>query len=210
MNDFGHISLGFEAGQHDKKESVDNCITFLWLALVAAKGIRKKDVANYNFYQKTLGNFNESQVFYQIDYKYTIAPTEDFKMVEGFENFQKVKKGEILAFSNGKEVKANSDGKIFMPLYQQKGDDGFFIISQLSKFWLNASTVFRKLHLHNLLKLLPGVSSNKRHPYTLIVNPKTVRFLAIDIFHLFGYRKKVLKDKKYHFIKRDRKISEFL
>lgn len=210
MNDFGHISLGFEAGQHDKEESVDNCISFLWLALVAANCVRKNDIDKYSFYKHSLATFKETQVFYQIDYKYTIKPTENFKMVKGYENFQEIKQEELLAYSNNSEVKANIDGKIFMPLYQQKGDDGYFIISELSKFWLNASIVLRKLHLHNFLKLLPGVSSNKRHPYTLIVNPKTAKFLATDIFHLFGYRKKVLKDNKYHFIKRDRKVSTFL
>jgi hypothetical protein len=97
-----------------------------------------------------------------------------------------------------------------MPLYQKKGDDGFFIITRISKFWLKASRLARKLHFHQLLKLLPGVKSKKRKPYTLIVNPRTARFLAIEIFHLFGYRKKVIKDDKFHFIKRDRKISEFI
>ena len=89
------------------------------------------------------------------------------------------------------------------------GDDGFFVISRISKFWLRASRVARKLHFHQLLRLLPGVKSDKRKPYTLIVNAKTARFLATDIFHLFGYRKKVIEKDKFYFIKRDRKISKF-
>lgn len=32
INEFGHVALGFEAGQHDKEVSVDNCVAFLcWL-----------------------------------------------------------------------------------------------------------------------------------------------------------------------------------
>ncbi|WP_397446578.1 succinylglutamate desuccinylase/aspartoacylase family protein [Polaribacter sp. R77954] len=210
INDFGHISLGFEAGQHDKEASVDNCISFLWLALVAANCVKQKDVKKYHFYKRSLAMFKQTQDFYKIDYKYTIKPTEDFKMVKGYQNFQEINKNELLAFSDGNEIKANFQGKIFMPLYQQKGNDGYFIISKISKFWLNASRVLRRLHFHNLLKLLPGVSSIKTKPYTLIVNPKTAQFLATDIFHLFGYRKKVIKNNKLHFIKRDRKITEFL
>lgn len=210
INEFGHVALGFEAGQHNKKVSVDNAVSFLWLALVAAKCIQKKDVEKYSFYKKSLSVFTESQDFYKIKEKYTIKPFEDFKMVAGYKNFQEIEKNDLLAFSNAKEVLANSAGKIFMPLYQQKGDDGFFIISKISKFWLYLSRVLRKLSLHNFLRLLPGISSNKNKPYTLIVNPQTAKFLATDIFHLFGYRKKVLKKNKIHFIKRDRKVTNFL
>ncbi len=210
INEFGHVALGFEAGQHNKEVSVDNCVSFLWLALVAAKCIRKKDVKKYKFYEHSLSMFNETQDFYKIDYKYTIKPFEEFKMVEGFKNFQEIDADEVLAFSNGKELISNCNGKIFMPLYQQKGDDGYFIISKISKFWLNASRLLRKMHFHHILKLLPGVSYTKRKPHTLIVNPKTAKFLATEIFHLFGYRKKIVKKDKLYFIKRDRKVSEFL
>lgn len=210
INEFGHVALGFEAGQHQKEVSVDNCIAFLWLALVAAKCIKKRHVKKYRFYKHSLSMFNENQDFYKIDFKYTIKPFEDFKMVAGYKNFQEIEKNDVLAYSNGKKLISDFEGKIFMPLYQQKGDDGYFIISKISKFWLNTSRFLRKVHFHHFLKLLPGVTSHKKKPYTLIVNPKTAQFLATEIFHLFGYRKKVLKRGKLHFIKRDRKVNEFL
>ena len=210
INKFGHVALGFEAGRHDKEVSVDNSIAFLWLALVAAKCIKKKDVKRYSFYKNVLFLFNEHQDFYKIDYKYTIKPFENFKMVFGFSNFQEIIKDELLAHSNKNKVLASLNGKIFMPLYQKKGEDGFFIISKISEFWIAISSVFRKIHFHHLLKLLPGVSSAKNKPYTLNVNPKIAKFLAKEIFHLFGYRKKVITSNKLHFIKRDRKESKFL
>lgn len=209
INEFGHIALGFEAGQHDKEESVDNSVAFLWLALVAAKCMNKKDLANYSFYKNSLSLFNESQDFYKIDYKYTIKPFEKFKMVKGYRNFQEIVKHELLAFSNNAEIESCQRGKIFMPLYQEKGDDGFFIITRLSKFWLRLSIVARKLQLHQILRLLPGVKLDKNSPYTLKVNPKTAKFLATEIFHLLGYRKKIIEKDILYFIKRDRKISEF-
>ena len=131
-------------------------------------------------------------------------------MVEGYKNFQEIDKKELLASSNDREIYSEFKAKIFMPLYQEKGDDGFFIISRISKFWLNASRVVRKLHFHQLLTLLPGVNADVNNKHTLIVNKKTARFLATDIFHLFGYRKKVKEKDKFYFIKRDRKVSEFL
>ena len=210
INEFGHVALGFEAGQHEKEESVDNCEAFLWLALVASKCVKKKEVLKYSFYKNSLSLFNEDQDFYKIDYKYTIKPFENFKMGKGYKNFQEIIRYETLAYSNGNEIEAKQRGKIFMPLYQKLGDDGFFIISRISKFWLRASRIARKLKFHQLLTLLPGVKSDKRNKYTLIVNPKTARFLATDIFHLFGYRKKIVEKDKYLFIKRDRNISKFI
>ena len=210
INEFGHIALGFEAGQHFKEESVDNCVAFLWLALVAAKCVKKEDVKKYSFYRNSLSLFNESQDFFKIDYKYAIKPFENFIMCKGYKNFQEIIRYETLAYSNGNEIEAKQRGKIFMPLYQKLGDDGFFIISRISKFWLRASRIARKLRFHQLLRLLPGVKSDKRNKHMLIVNPKTARFLTTEIFHLFGYRKKVIKGNKYYFIKRDRKISTFL
>ncbi|MGJ8743218.1 aspartoacylase [Polaribacter sp.] len=210
INEFGHISVGFEAGQHESAVSVDNCIAFLWLALVASKCVKKEEIKNYDFYKNSLTLFSEDQDFYKIDFKYSIKPFEVFKMVKGYKNFREIVKHELLAHSNGNEIQSHIKGKIFMPLYQKKGDDGFFIISRISKFWLKTSRIARKLRFHNFLKLLPGVSSDKNNSYTLIVNPKTAQFLATDIFHLFGYRKKILKNDKLYFIKRDRKISEFI
>ena len=210
INEFGHIALGFEAGQHNKEDSVDNCVAFLWLALVASKCIHKSEVKKFSFYKNSLSLFNEEQDFYKIDYKYTIKPFEEFMMVKGYKNFQEIVKHELLAFSNKAEIESNQRGKIFMPLYQEKGDDGFFIISRISKFWLRASRIARKLHFHQLLRLLPGIKSDKKKPYTLIVNQRTAKFLATEIFHLFGYRKKVAKGDKFYFIKRDRKINEFI
>ena len=57
--------------------------------------------------------FNETQEFYKIDYKYSIKPFEQFKMVSGYKNFQKIYKEEVLAISNNKNISACNDGKIF-------------------------------------------------------------------------------------------------
>ena len=152
----------------------------------------------------------EKQEFYEINYKYEITKNEQFKMLFGFSNFESVVKDQELAISNSKKIRASHSGKIFMPLYQKQGDDGFFIISRLSKKWLLFSSLVRKLKMHHLLRFLPGIKQDKENKHVLIVNPRTARFLAIEIFHVFGYRKKVMKDARYHFIKRDRKITELV
>jgi succinylglutamate desuccinylase len=51
-------------------------------------------------------------------------------MHPGFTNFQKVKKGELLAHDNKGEIICPHVGLILMPLYQKQGEDGFFLIRE--------------------------------------------------------------------------------
>jgi predicted deacylase len=209
INEFGHISLGFEAGQHNEPISIENSEAFIWLSLEASGCINKKEIKKLEHYHQILTANGQNKDFFEIDYRYLLQNKEDFIMVNGFKNFDSIKKQQVLALSNDREIKANMNGRIFMPLYQQQGNDGFFIITKISIFWLQLSKIVRKLHLYHLLRLLPGIKQDPIDKYTLIVNPKTAKFLATEIFHLFGYRKKVIRDNKLHFIKRDRKIIEF-
>jgi len=209
INEFGHVALGFEGGEHHDKESIDNCEAFVWLALEASGCVSKSQIKEFSYYKNTLLEHSKKLQFYEIDYRYLINGTEDFMMINVFDNFQKIKKDQVLALSGNTQVKASMDGMIFMPLYQDQGDDGFFIITKISRIWLTLSALVRKMKLYHLLRLLPGIKMDPVHAHTLIVNPRTAKFLATEIFHLFGYRKQVIKDNKLHFIKRDRKVSEF-
>jgi succinylglutamate desuccinylase len=211
MNEFGYIAIGFEAGQHTDIQSVNNCESFIWQILEQTGCIKRKEVKQYQKYHDELlkSKCINKYRFFQIIYRYEIQEGESFKMYKGFENFETIKKGKILAESNGKIVRAVRNGRIFMPLYQNQGDDGFFIIRRVSKFWINTSIIARKLHAHNFLRILPGVRKDRENKYILIVDPGTAKFMAKQIFHLFGYRQQIFKDNKLHFIKRDRKILPF-
>jgi hypothetical protein len=209
INEFGHVAMGFEGGQHDDPNSIDNCEAFIWLALVKSGCISKKEINSHSFYENILSEYNKRTDFYEIDYRFLVKETEDFKMLNGFKNFDKIQEGQVIALNNNKEIKATMNGLIFMPLYQKQGKDGFFIITKISKFWLKLSSIVRKLKMYHFLRLLPGIKKENLNDHTLIVDPKTAKFLAIEIFHLFGYRKQVVKDDKLHFMKRDRRVTDF-
>ncbi len=205
INEYGHIALGFEGGQHSDAKSVLHCEAFIWKALVHSKCLIKKEVPNYKKYRDNLSNLCCKYEFFEIKYRYALQKDEVFIMKKGFENFETVNKNQLLAKSNGNKILSISKGRLFMPLYQQLGEDGFFILQKISKFWLNASVVARRLQINHFLRLIPGVRKAAENNYTLIVNPRIAKYLAKEIFHLFGYRKQIYKDDKLHFIKRDRK-----
>ena len=55
-------------------------------------------------------------------------------MVEGYKNFQKVEEGEVLAQDKSGKIVAPEDALVLMPLYQQQGEDGFFLIKEVEGY----------------------------------------------------------------------------
>ena len=60
--------------------------------------------------------------------KYTIREREKFSMLPGFKSFDKVYKNQPLAYDGDKVVTCPIDARILMPLYQKKGNEGYFLI----------------------------------------------------------------------------------
>jgi succinylglutamate desuccinylase len=200
LNEYGHVSLGFEAGQHNEESSVVNSIDFIWKSLRICKCISKKEYKAFKRQQLRTQRLNQ---FYHITHKYTIHEGEHFTMKKGYTNFRPIQKGVRLAFSDGKPIESPQKGLIFMPLYQKQGNDGFFIIRKISMFWMALSIVLRRLKLHFMLRILPGIE--KHDSYTLKVNPRIVVFFGKQIFHLLGYRKKIKRGDFWYYTRRDRK-----
>jgi hypothetical protein len=124
--------------------------------------------------------------YYEITYHHYVEDASRFKMEKGFLNFDHVNKGDLLAYDEGNPVYAPQSGIIFMPLYQSKGNDGFFILKGRSAFWLELSSKLRDSFINKYLQLLPGVKNEDERVFT--VNLKIARFFVKEVFHLMGYR----------------------
>jgi succinylglutamate desuccinylase len=131
LNQKGHTGCTIEAGQHDALSSIGNHEAAIWLALVEIGCLNREDLPDHDSYQeklKKLGHGLPSS--YEVMYRYEIGEGETFKMNPGYSNFQKIGKGEILARSDGRNIVSEWDARIFMPLYQTEGKDGFFIVQE--------------------------------------------------------------------------------
>lgn len=191
INALGYVSLGFESGQHEDKDAVLNCTSFIFLALVFSNAIDNKKEKEYiKHYTQLKSQSKNLDKIFEIIYLYRIQEEEVFKMKQGYRSFEDIKKKAVLATSNNKPVFSKYHAKLFMPLYQKKGKEGFFIIKQIPPFFMNLSTVLRRMKVDNLLVLLPGVFWENDKKKVLVVNLKVARFLAKSIFHLLGYRNK--------------------
>jgi len=131
INDLGHTGLAFEAGQHQSPFAKEIHESFIWLALYNAQICPDLDEQFVDFHRRTLlENSVESGKRFKIISRYKIGEDETFSMKEGYSNFQRIKQDEVLGRNESGSVVSPYDGLIFMPLYQEKGDDGFFIIKE--------------------------------------------------------------------------------
>jgi succinylglutamate desuccinylase len=205
LNTLGYVSLGFEAGQHNDPQAIKSCEAFVYLVLNHTNNLFNPESSKINVYKNELESASKSiDSIFEVVYKYHIEPEENFKMYQGFESFQSIKKGTILARSNGKDIRSTHSAKLFMPLYQKSGKDGFFIIKTIPKFFLKLSELLRIVKADHVLTFLPGITWHNKQKGILKANLKVARFLAKSIFHLFGYRNKQMDENHLLLYNRER------
>lgn len=205
INELGYVSFGFEAGQHDDLSSYENQEAFIYVSLVLT-GALEKHVIDYHHFHNILAKTSvDSRGIYEIFEKHEISEGDAFQMEPGFVNFQTITPDEVLATTNGLALKSNKHCKIFMPLYQAQGEDGYFLIRKIKKRFFALSEIFRKLRIDKVLPLLPGIRWASDKQDMLIVNLNIARFFATQFFHLMGYRSK--RQDKNHLIIKNREAA---
>lgn len=130
----GNIGFAFEAGQHFTEAASKNATAGLMCLLAASGFISATDIEDFARYYAYL-NAQTEALPHKVEflYKHIIEPDDDFKMRPGFRNFDKVHKGQWLATDSHGKILAQRDGFILMPLYQNQGEDGFFIVEECDK-----------------------------------------------------------------------------
>ncbi len=190
LSELGLPAILFEAGQHDAISSYENHVAFIWTMLSTLKCVSKKNISNHHTFTETLKkNSPGGAKTFEIKFRYLIQNKEVFSMKEGYVNFQRIEKGELLASNQDGPILSKRSGFIFMPLYQEQGCDGFFIIKEIKPFWFNFSSRTRKWKLDKTIKLLPGIQKINDRENTYLIDKTKARYKAISLLHLLGYRK---------------------
>lgn len=128
----GNIGFAFEAGMHFSESAEFNATAGLYSLLVASGCLDVSYIPDYKDYEdflagQTLGLPDKVEFVY----KHIIELDDEFEMKPGFKNFDTIKKGDWLANDKLGKIEAQSNGYILMPLYQEQGNDGFFIVKEL-------------------------------------------------------------------------------
>lgn len=127
----GHIGVAFETGTHATKEAEEAAFSGLITLLVSTGLVEEKHIPDFNKHQEYLKERCEGypkKLRYL--YKHIVEPGDGFAMKPGYQNYDKISKGDILAEDKNGYIEAQVDGFMLMPLYQEQGSDGFFIIEE--------------------------------------------------------------------------------
>lgn len=196
FNNLGAVTLGFEGGSHDSPETVENHAALTWLGLVNSGILSAADVPGFDQKAARLAATGKGLKIVEVRYREAIRPEDDFEMNPGFNNFDRITEGQILAKNRSGEIRAVESGMILMPLYQKLGEDGFFIGRSVAPFWLWLSAVMRKFRVQNVLHYLPGVKIDPDDSETLHLNTALARFFPLQVSHLLGFRKRRFHDRE--------------
>jgi succinylglutamate desuccinylase len=188
MNNAGAVTLGFEGGQHDSSRAVLNHISLVWLALANAGLLDSKHIPDLDLHKKRLSGGRRAPVI-EVRHREAIKPDDEFEMLPGFNNFDHIKRGQAMAENRWGEILAPESGMVLMPLYQKAGNDGFFIVREISSFWLVISGILRRIGIQKIIHFLPGVKRDPSDASKLIINTAVARFFPLQVFHLLGFRR---------------------
>lgn len=125
-------ALVFEAGEHEDKLSVNRAIAAAVNFLSSVGSVEKFHIAPRH--GKILRDSAQGLPTHcRLIYTHSITLEDGFEMHRGFANFDPVLKGQVLASSARGPVASPAEGLLLMPLYQEKGEDGFFIVEPVSE-----------------------------------------------------------------------------
>ena len=186
----GLVAVVFETGQHEEPRAVDRAEAGVWLAAAAVglmpEAALPEAAAGRKFLQRESAAVPRVM---EMRYRHAIGPGDAFRMDPGYRNFQPVALGQSVARDVRGAVRVHERGRILMPLYQAQGEDGFFLIREVTPLWLSVSYALRRMGADRLAPFLPGVRRDPAAPDIVRVDKRVARWYALQLFHLLGFRK---------------------
>ena len=129
----GFTTAVFECGQHEERESRARAADAVWLAIRAAGLLADAEApevrAGYRRLEKAYRHFPR---ILEMRYRHPVREEDRYVTRAGFWNFQRVATGDVIGDDRQGEVTAPEGGRILMPLYQELGEDGFFVVRDVA------------------------------------------------------------------------------
>ena len=126
------IPITFESGQHEERMAVNRAVAGIISCMKAINAI-DADVVENHHEQLLISYCAPLPKVTELIQVHPIAVDDGFKMNEGYENFQEVKAGEVIAQDKNGPITIKEDCRILMPLYQTQGEDGFFLVKEIDR-----------------------------------------------------------------------------
>ncbi len=187
----GHVTITIEAGQHESPKAVDHAEAAVWLALLAIGAL---DGAAAPWIDEARAQLQQSAGstprVLEVLCRHPVLAEDEFRMEPGFVNLQRIQVGQLLARDRKGEIHSSWNARLLMPLYQELGNDGFFVVREFTPLWLKISALLRQMRLDAIVHWLPGIAKHPNRPDTLVVDRRVARFRSLELLHLLGFRKR--------------------
>lgn len=182
-------ALVVEGGRHDDPASEAYHVGAIWQTLAALGCIDAEHVPpeGRHLVNGAIAAAGAPPVV-EVLYRHPVTPDDQFVMQPGFASYQPVRAGDLLAEDVRGPIFAREDGRLLLPLYQEQGEDGFFLIRPVRPFWLKVSDIARRMGLPGIVPHLPGVQRHPERPDWIVVHQRVARFYTREVFHLLGFR----------------------
>lgn len=208
LSEEGWTTAVFECGQHTEPEARNRAAAAIWI-LVREAGLLEsralpEAAAGYEALRREYGRFPK---YLEMRYRHPVNEGDGYRTAPGLLNFQTVAEGEVLGQDRTGQIKAPEPGRILMPLYQEQGEDGFFLVREFSRIWLAVSKALRRLGVARVVHWLPGVSRDPAVPGALVANRRVARWFALELFHLLGYRRHLEERNRLVVVQRRRRFG---
>lgn len=189
LDGFGYTTAVFECGQHEEAASRERAAWATWLAVRAAGLLKDADAPEARRGFKALRSaYRGLPRVLEVKYRHPVDDDDRYCSRPGLLNFQRVRAGDVLGDDRDGRVAAPETGRVLMPLYQEQGEDGFFVVREFPLFWLRLSRVLRRLRVGRIAHLLPGVRSRPDRPGVVVVDRRVARWGALGVLRLLGFR----------------------
>ncbi len=206
INGLGHRGISVEGGQQGDPDTVLHHQAVIWLTMESAGLIRSSDAEPIKRARQHLQRVGKPfPRVLETRHRHGVGDGDCFVMRPGYSNFSKVEPDEHVADDRRGAIRAPERGRLLLPLYQEQGNDGFFLVRVVPRFWLFVAALLRHLRAGRWLRYLPGLYQPPGIPDTLIVERRVVRYYPNDLFTLLGYRRQrqhetrlVLQRRKQH------------
>lgn len=205
--DRGIAALAVEGGQHESTAAIDNHEAVLW-ELMTQLGMLPPGFVELEPHRARLREaVGAAPPMVEITHRQAIEPGDGFRMEPGFDNFSPVTRGQLLATDDSGAHRAPSACFVMLPLYQELGEDGFFLARRVRRVWHWSARWLRAASLWRLLPLLPGISRDPADPDTLLADARVAKRFMVEVFHLLGFRNSERRGARLAFTRRRSRLE---
>lgn len=129
LDELGYTTTVCECGQHVEPRAVTRAGAAVWLALRAAGMLSEAAIPEFDRSYRIMRAARQNlPKTFEMVHRHPVEPEDHYRTRPGFANFQPVRAGTVIGDDRNGEVAAPVGGTLLMPLYQELGEDGFFVV----------------------------------------------------------------------------------